>query len=169
MMILQCCLEGDDDNQLENKDVNGIDKEDEQSDQESNKSSMENCSETENREKDKKPYCCSLCSRSFTSEIALQNHMWGHPTYLKRIRIFNTAQPSKLILAPETESNDSTSDINKYGDKEMDEDSENEGYQERRYSCPICGKVISTKGNLKVHLETHRPKGRYGCDICGRM
>ncbi|GLH14396.1 Zinc finger protein weckle [Gryllus bimaculatus] len=38
-----------------------------------------------------------------------------------------------------------------------------------RFVCPICGKKISTKGNLKVHLETHRPKGKYGCDICGRV
>lgn len=38
-----------------------------------------------------------------------------------------------------------------------------------RFVCPICGKRISTKGNLKVHLETHRPKGKYGCDICGRV
>lgn len=37
------------------------------------------------------------------------------------------------------------------------------------FICPICSKNISTKGNLKVHLETHRPKGKYGCDICGRM
>lgn len=38
-----------------------------------------------------------------------------------------------------------------------------------RYACPVCGKVVSTKGNLKVHVETHRPKGKYACDICGRM
>lgn len=38
-----------------------------------------------------------------------------------------------------------------------------------RYRCPICNKMISTKGNLKVHLETHRPKGKYACDICGRV
>ncbi|KAF5281652.1 hypothetical protein FQA39_LY17750 [Lamprigera yunnana] len=38
-----------------------------------------------------------------------------------------------------------------------------------RFKCPVCGKIISTKGNLKVHLETHRPKGKYGCNICGRI
>ncbi|XP_076228681.1 uncharacterized protein LOC116433631 isoform X2 [Nomia melanderi] len=37
------------------------------------------------------------------------------------------------------------------------------------FVCPICSKKISTKGNLKVHLETHRPKGKYDCDICGRI
>lgn len=38
-----------------------------------------------------------------------------------------------------------------------------------KFTCPVCGKVISTKGNLKVHLATHRPKGKYECDICGRI
>lgn len=38
-----------------------------------------------------------------------------------------------------------------------------------RVSCPICQKEISTKGNLKVHMDTHRPKGKYGCEICGRV
>lgn len=38
-----------------------------------------------------------------------------------------------------------------------------------RYACPVCGKMVSTKGNLKVHVETHRPKGKYACEICGRM
>lgn len=34
--------------------------------------------------------------------------------------------------------------------------------------CPICGKMLSTKGNLKVHVESHRPTGRFTCDYCGR-
>lgn len=38
-----------------------------------------------------------------------------------------------------------------------------------RVTCHICNKDISTKGNLKVHLETHGPKGKYTCDICGRV
>lgn len=38
-----------------------------------------------------------------------------------------------------------------------------------RFTCPTCKKKLSTKGNLKVHLETHKPKGKFSCDKCGRM
>ncbi|XP_022901151.1 zinc finger and BTB domain-containing protein 14-like [Onthophagus taurus] len=52
---------------------------------------------------------------------------------------------------------------------EFKSERESDGEISERYNCPICAKVISTKGNLKVHLETHRPKGKYACDICGRI
>lgn len=38
-----------------------------------------------------------------------------------------------------------------------------------RFTCPQCGKKLSSKGNLKVHLDTHKPKGKFNCDKCGRM
>lgn len=38
-----------------------------------------------------------------------------------------------------------------------------------RFKCNICGKKLSTNGNLKVHLKTHKPKGKFNCDKCGRM
>lgn len=38
-----------------------------------------------------------------------------------------------------------------------------------RFACNQCGKKLSTKGNLKVHQYTHKPKGKFTCDKCGRM
>lgn len=38
-----------------------------------------------------------------------------------------------------------------------------------RFTCPQCNKKLSSKGNLKVHLDTHKPKGKFNCDKCGRM
>lgn len=39
----------------------------------------------------------------------------------------------------------------------------------QKVRCPVCRKDMSTKGNLKVHMESHKPKGKYTCDICGRV
>lgn len=96
-----------------------------------------------------KPYTCCECLKSFVSEIALQGHIWCH-----------TNQKIKELNKEKNEQKD------KNIDKTDDESSDN---QTHVYSCPVCRKQISTKGNLKVHLDTHKPKGKYGCSICGRM
>lgn len=101
-----------------------------------------------------KPYECTICARSFISQIGLQNHLWSH---LPRERRYGDSKPilrsqhvysANGVLHAHTAENAAATG---------------------NFVCPICSKRISTKGNLKVHLETHRPKGKYGCDICGRM
>lgn len=96
-----------------------------------------------------KTHKCTICSRSFMSQISLQDHLWSHIPKERRIErrtVMKTNCSTNGILQVNADSNASGNFI-----------------------CPICSKRISTKGNLKVHLETHRPKGKYGCDICGRM
>ncbi|KAJ8926929.1 hypothetical protein NQ314_020781 [Rhamnusium bicolor] len=171
MIILQCCL---DENNTDNDEEKASDREDVPSDPECS-FLVENLSETENYQKNRKPYSCSLCSRSFTSELALQNHLWSHSTYPKRIlNSFNNVQEIKPTIQfqvdKQIERSDSSSNDRDEGEESDDDvDTGEDEYRNNKFSCPICGKVISTKGNLKVHLETHRPKGRYGCDICGRI
>lgn len=150
MIILQCSLETEDD------------EEDNRSEEASDSESQvqrENLSESENCDKYRKPYLCPSCPRSFTSELALQNHTWNHSPHTKRI--LNSHDNWLEQEEKETEENDASTN--------NDDDDNIEEFANSRFSCPICGKAISTKGNLKVHLETHRPKGKYGCDICGRM
>ncbi|XP_043255841.1 zinc finger protein 358-like [Colletes gigas] len=98
-----------------------------------------------------KPHECTICARSFISQIGLQNHLWSHLPKDKRI-------DGKPILR-------SQQVYSTNGVLHMNTDNNSSG----NFICPICSKKISTKGNLKVHLETHRPKGKYGCDICGRI
>ncbi|KAL3290267.1 hypothetical protein HHI36_023617 [Cryptolaemus montrouzieri] len=50
-----------------------------------------------------------------------------------------------------------------------DDDDDEDDCHDDNFGCKICGKKMSTKGNLKVHLATHRPKGKYECDICRRI
>ncbi|KAK2581350.1 hypothetical protein KPH14_008117 [Odynerus spinipes] len=96
-------------------------------------------------------YECTICTRSFISEIGLQNHLWSHLPRERR-------SDGKPVLR-------SQQVYSTNGVLHMSADSNSSG----NFICPICSKKISTKGNLKVHLETHRPKGKYGCDICGRI
>lgn len=35
--------------------------------------------------------------------------------------------------------------------------------------CQVCNKKFSTKGNLTAHMRTHKVKGKFTCDKCGRM
>lgn len=141
MMILQCADE---------EDVSSIaSTRDEDEDSNHSSSSAKSDNSTEDFANTRKPYNCSMCPRRFTSQFALQNHMWSH---------LNCTRKALTNSDPSEGENASS---------EGADGAENTGNM--RFSCPVCGKQISTKGNLKVHLETHRPKGKYGCDICGRM
>ena len=121
----------------------------------------DNCDEEELDEADDlsiknniKSHVCKICSRTYASQILLQNHLWSHlPTSVKDFHNFvdKTSISHSQRNCENSANGICNNTFNNY------------------YICPICGKKISTKGNLKVHLETHRPKGKYGCDICGRM
>lgn len=151
MMLVQCYLEEDD---IESS-FPYI------SDEYDDKYESENYSD--NSESYLKLHSCTMCPRRFPSEFNLLVHMWSHPTQNKRI-LSNKNQEEEENHSDELNADEETTsdmlDSNNIFGKTSDL---------IQYSCPVCGKSVSTKGNLKVHVETHRPKGKYACDICGRM
>ncbi|XP_011647688.1 zinc finger protein 177-like isoform X1 [Pogonomyrmex barbatus] len=135
---------------LTNKNIEAEEEEDEEKKDESVSKSQQDSGKTISNVS-AKPHECTICARSFISQIGLQNHLWSH---LPRERRFD----GKSIL--QSQHVYSTNGV-------LHTNSDNNSSS--NFICPICSKKISTKGNLKVHLETHRPKGKYGCDICGRI
>ncbi|EEB17145.1 zinc finger protein, putative [Pediculus humanus corporis] len=100
-----------------------------------------------------KPYKCTLCPRSFITDIGLQNHLWSHLPKSRK------SQSNGGSMIPKNIDLEGSQVYSSNGVLHTAHPSENPHLL--KYVCPICGKKISTKGNLKVHLETHRPKGKY--------
>lgn len=89
-------------------------------------------------------------SKLFYSEYPAEVQIWTSSGHTKRILLNKNHEEIELHNMLDT--NDEISDQN-----------------EKKHTCPVCGKVVTSKENLKVHVETHRPKGKYECTKCGRM
>lgn len=105
-----------------------------------------------------KPLICSTCPMTFSTQSALQEHILNHLIEKQKLseqKEAKDAKEKKPIPIPKK----STSTSKKRRKRACTS----------RFSCTMCGKKLSTKGNLKVHIETHKPKGKFNCDKCGRM
>ncbi|GAB0091852.1 hypothetical protein DMENIID0001_067380 [Sergentomyia squamirostris] len=96
---------------------------------------------------------CTSCPEKFQTHVQLQDHVLTHLLKKKP-----TAGESRGKTTPK-------------GGKENEAKVRNleEGNLMGKFNCIVCNKKLSTKGNLKVHMETHKPKGKYACDKCGRI
>lgn len=104
-----------------------------------------------------KPLKCPTCPDLLKTEQDLKEHILGHML----------AKHEQDELNAEKEADQAK--ISEMLDEWVPRKRTRRKPTSSRFTCPTCKKKLSTKGNLKVHLETHKPKGKFSCDKCGRM
>lgn len=105
-----------------------------------------------------KPLICSSCPMTFSTQSALQEHILNHLIEKQRLadeKEAKQAKEEKPVVPPPK--------------RVVTQKKRRKRACTSRFSCTMCGKKLSTKGNLKVHVETHKPKGKFTCEKCGRM
>lgn len=104
-----------------------------------------------------KPLKCPTCPELLKTEQDLKEHILGH--------MMEKHEQDELDAEKEYEENN----IKQMLDDLVPRKRTRRKPTSSKFTCPTCKKKLSTKGNLKVHLETHKPKGKFSCDKCGRM
>lgn len=85
--------------------------------------------------------------------------------YPAEVQIWTSSGHTKRILL-----NKNHEEMEIYDMSEMNEINTHQKHEwETKHTCPVCGKIASSNENLKIHVETHRPKGKYECNKCGRV
>ena len=104
-------------------------------------------------------YICAICDCYFSSKFALINHRWCQKPktkYTSRNTHLTESRLNNDMSLQYSSKQQRCSDTNKLLDNENN----------NAFKCPICNTFVS---DLKIHLGLHRPKGKYACEICGRM
>lgn len=104
-----------------------------------------------------KPLKCPTCPDLLKTEQDLKEHILGH--------MMDQHEQDEL----DAEKEDEEVKLKQILDELVPRKRTRRKPTSSRFTCPTCKKKLSTKGNLKVHLETHKPKGKFSCDKCGRM
>lgn len=104
-----------------------------------------------------KPLKCPTCPELFKTEQELKEHILRHMMEKHEQDELNAEKEASQVK------------INEMLDELVPRKRTRRKPTSSKFTCPTCKKKLSTKGNLKVHLETHKPKGKFSCDKCGRM
>lgn len=105
-----------------------------------------------------KPLKCPTCPDLLKTENELKEHILGH--------MMEKHEQDELKAEKEEEAEEVK--LREILDELVPRKRTRRKPTSSRFTCPTCKKKLSTKGNLKVHLETHKPKGKFTCDKCGR-
>jgi uncharacterized Zn-finger protein len=97
---------------------------------------------------------CTSCECTFSSATDLQHHVLTQHL-IKKDDQPETVVVEKIVKVAEP----------KRRAKKRDRKKNN------TFVCPICQIKLSTKGNLKVHIErgAHKPKEKFKCDDCKKL
>lgn len=121
-------------------------------------------------------FLCTMCSETFTLNTDLQNHVLVHLLNQTNVKLEKTSenekkqkrkrrrkQELKPIRGPPVAEEPVTTQITKITSDvliniERRGRKPKKDNQDPRLECPTCKKRLSTKGNLKVHINTHKLK-----------
>jgi hypothetical protein len=94
---------------------------------------------------------CSSCPCTYSSATDLQHHVLTQHLIKKSSEIPDLPSVEKTVVKTEPK---------KRGKRR-------ERKKANGFTCPICHIKLSTKGNLKVHIErgAHKPKEKFQCDV----
>ncbi|XP_061826899.2 uncharacterized protein [Nerophis lumbriciformis] len=67
------------------------------------------------------------------------------------------------LLAPLSDSDDSTSHVNVNMESHMKTHTE-----KKPFSCSVCGQIFSRKGSIQIHMRTHTGEKPFICSVCAK-
>lgn len=117
-------------------------------------------------------FFCSMCPETFTLNNELQNHVLTHlleqktekktGSRQKRGRKQHEKEPSLDVVVTKTHKicPHMTEYVERRGRKPKQDN------QDASLACPYCRKLLSTKGNLKVHINVHKRRGEKEIGTC---
>ena len=89
-------------------------------------------------------------------------------TYLKQFPFVNWKlfSSSRIVVPSMTKEDENESEVNQEPTEETDTD---QVLEDTNVECPICGKILSDKKNLKKHADAvHLNIRKHHCNTCGK-
>uniref|UniRef100_A0A336LZA8 CSON008816 protein n=1 Tax=Culicoides sonorensis TaxID=179676 RepID=A0A336LZA8_CULSO len=132
------------------------------------------------RKNEENQFICSMCPKVFNFNEELQNHLitthfQGQSQKKQGRKQIRTKKQNSILTDHDT--TDIKSELNVC--PHTNENVERRGRKPKRdnhdmsLQCPYCRKLLSTKGNLKVHINVHKRKGdatnSVSCSKCQKI
>ena len=90
-------------------------------------------------------------------------------TYIKQFPFINWelfSSKNKIVIPSMTKADENESEVNQEPTEETDTD---QVLEDTNVECPICGKILSDKKNLKKHADAvHLNIRKHNCTSCGK-
>ncbi|KAF4532377.1 hypothetical protein B566_EDAN004458 [Ephemera danica] len=110
-----------------------------------------------------KPFQCNYCGKMFKSKIGLQGHQLRHTnsrTYVCYICHTPFSNREEMLSHRATHSKEEKDVVQSRKAKQT--------LSMKRFPCEICGKSLTSKAGLIVHIRMHKGEKPFECEQCGR-